>query len=148
MPPSGTVRWYGRALEHSLVATQVQILGTSLWVTLAPEPKIRSLWHQYARRHSGSLWHQSQKSGRFGTDTNGSKMLLWVALAPEPKTGSLWHRYKMVARRHSRLLWHQSQKYSGPIPDKINDVPTRWTKNRLWMIDGVCMLTGSPTRQD
>ncbi|WKA00387.1 hypothetical protein VitviT2T_018742 [Vitis vinifera] len=87
MPPSGTVRWYGRAPEHSLVTTQVRILGTSLWVTLAPKPK----------------------------------------------TGS---------------LWHQRQKYSGPIPDKTNDVPTRRTKNRLWMIDGVCMLTGSPAHPD
>ena len=56
----------------SLVATQVQILGTSLWVALAPKPKI----------------------GRFGTDTNGGKTSLWVALALEQKIGSLWHRYK------------------------------------------------------
>ncbi|RVW71438.1 hypothetical protein CK203_057569 [Vitis vinifera] len=104
-----------------------------------------------ARRHSGSLWHQSQKSGRFGTDTNGGQTSLWVALAPEPKIGSLWHRYKwlqdvtlgrfgtraknrvalapiqMVARRHSGSLWHQSQK-SGRF-----GIDTNGCKTSLWV---------------
>ena len=43
--PDGTRRATIRG--KSLVATQVRILGTSLWVALAPEPKIGSLWHRY-----------------------------------------------------------------------------------------------------
>ena len=119
MPLSGTVRWYGWAPEHSLVATMSSNPGK---VTLV-------LAHFGC---DGPVWHSSvvrlarAKNSRKAT-IRGKSLVATMSSNPGKVTVALAHSGYDAPVWHSSVV-RMARANSGPIPDKANDVPTQRTK--------------------